>query len=391
MTSFADLGIRPLLVDALAAEGIATPFPIQALTIADAVAGRNVCGRASTGSGKTLAFALPMLERIPPAGQARQAPRALVLVPTRELALQVMTVIQPLARATGLRVAAVYGGASVERQTAAAKKGIDIVVGTPGRLIDLVDRRVLSLDRIEMAVIDEADRMADMGFMPQVEWLLRRFHDSGPQMLLFSATLDREVDSLIRTYLRDPVRHEVPSEVPTVEDMTHRFLSVHQMDRVRVAAAVVSGVTRTLLFVRTKRGADRLSTQLRREGIRAGAIHGDLRQSARERALADFSAGKLQALVATDVAARGIHVDHIDVVIHFDPPEDHKAYVHRSGRTARAGRAGTVATFVLWNQVGDVERIQKRLGLAEPIVEVFSNDPRLADLASLNPAVSIAS
>ncbi len=389
MTSFTQLGIRPSLVEALSQEGITSPFPIQALTVADALAGRDVCGRASTGSGKTLAFSLPIVQRLERTSQ--RDPRALVLVPTRELAQQVMQVIRPLAKSEGLRVEAVYGGASAERQIAAAKNGLDVVVGTPGRLIDLVERGDLVLDQVEIAVIDEADRMADMGFLPQVEWLLRQFRQRPAQMLLFSATLDREVDSLVRTYLRDPVLHEVPSEVPTVEDMTHRFLAVHQMDRVKVAAAVVRGADRTLLFVRTKRGADRLVGQMKREGINVGAIHGDLRQTARDRALSDFASGKLKALVATDVAARGIHVEGIDVVVHFDPPEDHKAYVHRSGRTARAGRAGTVATFVLWNQVGDVERIQKRLGLAEPIVEVFSNDPRLADLPSLNPSVSIAS
>jgi superfamily II DNA/RNA helicase len=238
---------------------------------------------------------------------------------------------------------------------------------------------------IELIVLDEADRMADMGFMPQVEWVLRRI-EKPHQTLLFSATLDGDVDHLIRRYLRDPVRHEVVSESVTVEEMAHRFLSVHQLDKPKVAASIVDANYRTLIFVRTKRGADRLALQLKREGVKAGAIHGDLRQTARERALKDFSDGKLAALVATDVAARGIHVDEIDVVVHYDPPEDHKAYLHRSGRTARAGSAGVVVTLVLWNQVMEVERLMKRIGVVQPLVEIFSNDVRLKDLAGWDPA-----
>src|SRR2546423_4646556 len=226
-----------------------------------------------------------------------------------------------------------------------------------------------------------------MGFMPQVEWGRRRL-ERQHQTLLFSAARDRDVDRLVRLYLTDPVRHEVVSETMTVDEMEHRFLAVHQMDKPKVAASIVKGHFRTLIFVRTKRGADRLTAQLQREGVKAGAIHGDLRQTQRERALADFQEGKLPALVATDVAARGIHVDGIDVVIHYDPPEDHKAYLHRSGRTARAGVAGVVVTLVLWNQVLEAERIQKRLGLRQPLVEMFSNDPRLADLAAWDPTAA---
>ena len=379
--SFSDLGVSPTLTAALDAAGITTPFPIQALTIADGLAGRDVCGKASTGSGKTLAFAVPLVQRL--GGPAGTAPRGLVLVPTRELALQVLDVIKPLAAATGLRVGVVYGGASMDRQITAAKRGLDVVVATPGRLIDLMQREVVGLDAVEVAVVDEADRMADLGFLPQVQWLLRRFGTRHPQVLLFSATLDGQVDGLVKEFLRDPVRHEVDADADGAEpDLVHRFLRVHEMDRVKVAAAIARHNYRTVVFVRTKRGADRLVTQLRRENVDAAAIHGDLRQTARERALKDFATGKLPVLVATDVAARGIHVDDIDVVVHFDPPEDHKAYTHRSGRTARAGNSGVVVTFVLWNQVLDVERLQKRLGLSEPIVEVFSNDPRLADLTS---------
>ncbi|HUF83518.1 MAG TPA: DEAD/DEAH box helicase [Acidimicrobiia bacterium] len=376
-TTFAALGVSPDLVAALERDGITDPFPIQALTIADAHAGRDLCGKAQTGSGKTLAFGLPLLERV---GQAEpRRPRALVLTPTRELANQVKTVLAPLGRIRDRHVTAVYGGVSMEPQIKALRKGTDVVIGTPGRLIDLMERKELSVAAVEVLVLDEADRMADMGFMPQVQKLLHRI-ESDHQTMLFSATLDGAVKRLVDRYMHDPVFHEVESDEPTVEEMEHRFLNVHQMDRVKVAAAITRNVERALLFVRTKRGADRLVTQLRKEGVRAGAIHGDLRQGAREKALADFSNGKLPVLVATDVAARGLHIDAVDVVIHYDPAEDEKAYLHRSGRTARAGAVGVAVTLMLWNQENFVHLVQKRLGIDEPIVEIFSNDPRLADL-----------
>jgi superfamily II DNA/RNA helicase len=271
----------------------------------------------------------------------------------------------------------------MDRQIRSLRRRIEVAVATPGRLIDLMERNEIDLDEVRILVVDEADRMADMGFLPQVEWLLRKVPDDR-QTLLFSATLDREVDVLVRRYMRDPVRHEVVSESHTVEEMEHRFLKVHDLDRVKVLASIAAGVSRTMVFVRTKRGADKLVSQLKREGVRAAAIHGDLRQNARERALSDFAEGNHGVLVATDVAARGIHVDDVDVVVHYDPPDEHKSYVHRSGRTARAGNAGVVATFVLWNQELEVERLQRRLGLRQPIIEVFSNDPRLADLTTLD-------
>ena len=381
MTTFRDLGLRAEIVDALAADGIDEPFPIQAATIADALAKRDVCGKAKTGSGKTLAFGLPMLQTAKAARPGH--PTALVLVPTRELAKQVVDVLKPIGKAVGVRVAAFYGGTSMEKQIKNLRRNIEVAVATPGRLIDLLERNELDLDEISILVVDEADRMADMGFLPQVEWLLRKVPDER-QTLLFSATLDREVDVLVRRYMRDPVRHEVVSDTQTVEEMVHRFLKVHDLDRVKVLASIAAGVSRTMVFVRTKRGADKLVSQLKREGVHAAAIHGDLRQSARERALKDFAEGNHGVLVATDVAARGIHVDDVDVVVHYDPPEEHKSYVHRSGRTARAGNTGIVVTFVLWNQELEVERLQRRLGMREPIVEVFSNDPRLADLATLD-------
>jgi superfamily II DNA/RNA helicase len=379
--TFADLGLRAELVDALAAAGIAEPFPIQQVTIEDAVAGRDVCGKAKTGSGKTLAFGLPTLQRVEPARPGH--PRALILVPTRELAKQVVDVMQPLAQEIGARVAAFYGGTSMDRQIRNLRRRIEVAVATPGRLIDLLERGELDLDEVATLVVDEADRMADMGFLPQVEWILRKVPNDR-QTLLFSATLDREVDVLIKRYMRDPVKHEVESDTQTVDEMTHRFLKVHELDRVKVLAAIAGGAERTMVFCRTKRGADRLVSQLKREGVRAEAIHGDLRQSAREKALKDFQAGHHAVLVATDVAARGIHVDDVDVVVHFDPPEEHKNYVHRSGRTARAGNSGVVATFVLWDQELEVERLQRRLAMRMPIIEVFSNDPRLADLETLD-------
>ncbi|MHB8671587.1 MAG: DEAD/DEAH box helicase [Acidimicrobiales bacterium] len=381
-TTFAALGVAPALTAALGERGIIEPFAIQALTVADGLAGRDVCGKAKTGSGKTLAFGLPLLQRTPRAEPRH--PRGLVLVPTRELAVQVRDVLAPLAQSVDRRVSALYGGAPLEAQIKALRRGVDVVIATPGRLIDLGERREVFVDAVEMLVLDEADRMADMGFLPQVEWVLRRMTQEH-QTMLFSATLDGDVDHLVRLYLRDPVRHEVSSPQVTVEEMRHHFLAVHQMDKPKVAAAISRGHVKTLVFVRTKRGADRLSQQLRREGIRAAAIHGDLRQGARERSLKDFADGRLPVLVATDVAARGLDIEAVDVVVHYDPPEDHKAYLHRSGRTARAGEAGVVATLVLWDQMVDVDRIQRRIGVRQPIVEVFSNDSRLGDLAAWDP------
>jgi superfamily II DNA/RNA helicase len=376
--SFEALGVSPDVVAALRADGIDQPFPIQALTIADAMAGRDVLGKAKTGSGKTLAFGIPLLERVGKATPKR--PTGLVLAPTRELANQVCEVLTPLARHHGRAVQAVYGGVGFEPQIAALRGGVDVIVGTPGRLIDLMERGEISFAAVEVLVLDEADRMADMGFMPQVQKILFGM-EGDHQTMLFSATLDGGIKQLVNRYMKDPVSHEVLSDEPTVEEMEHRFLFVHDMDKVKVAAAIARGVDRTLMFCNTKRAADHLVSKLQREKINAAAIHGDLAQSARERALADFMAGKIPVLVATDVAARGLHVEGIDVVVHYDPTDDHKTYLHRSGRTARAGETGVAVTLMLWNQENDIRTVQRRLGLSIPVVEVFSNDPRLADLA----------
>ena len=346
-----------------------------------------MCGKAKTGSGKTLAFGLPLIQILPAGRPGR--PTGLALVPTRELAVQVCRELAPLAARRDLRVEAIYGGAPIEKQIAALNKGVDFVVATPGRMIDLIDRGEVSVADVAGVVIDEADRMADMGFMPQVEWILRH-SERNHQTLLFSATLDGMVGGLIRRYQREPVMHEVVTREVTVAEMEHRFLAVHEMDQVKVAATIINSNSRTLLFVRTRWGADKLARQLDGEGVNVAAIHGDLRQAHREKSLADFSKGRIQALVATDVAARGIHVDDVDVVIHFDPPSDAKTYVHRSGRTARAGESGVVVSLVRWDGELEVRKLMRRLGLKQPIVEIFSNDSRLDDLLAWDPTEDAA-
>ena len=378
-----NLGVDEQIVSSLINRGINTPFPIQGLTIPDALRGNDVCGKAKTGSGKTLAFGIPMVQNLDqPSGDNN--PRGLIMVPTRELATQVKEELDPLLNGKSLTAVAIYGGANIEEQIKAIKRGIDIIVATPGRMIDLLEREEISLQSLEMVVLDEADRMADMGFLPQVEWILRRV-ERNHQTLLFSATLDGVVNTLIQRYQSNPIMHEVEAKEITVEEMTHRFLHVHERDKVKVAAAITRSVSRTLIFSNTKAGCDRLVKKLLTEGIRAQAIHGDLRQNIREKALARFASGKLPVLVATDVAARGIHVDGVEVVIHYDPPSDHKTYLHRSGRTARAGTDGLVVTLSLWDEELIVKRLQKRIGLDMELVEMFSNDPRLENLSKWTP------
>ena len=382
MTTFEALGVAEPLVKALADRGITDAFPIQELSLPDGLAGRDVCGKAKTGSGKTLAFGLAVIQQLLDGEPAEpRRPLALALVPTRELAVQVT---EELAELSEVRVASVYGGADIEKQIKMLARGVDFVVATPGRMIDLLERKELSIADVAHVIVDEADRMADMGFLPQVEWILRNI-EREHQTLLYSATLDGVVDGLIKRYQTDPGMHEVEEAQVTVDEMTHRFLHVHQMDKVKTAAAIAKSADRTIMFSRTKHGCDRLARNLLKEGVKAAAIHGDLRQNAREKALNDFATGKLPVLVATDVAARGIHVDDVGVVIHFDPPDEHKTYLHRSGRTARAGDEGLVVTLVLWDQELEVKRMQKRLGLDIPIIEMFSNNEALADLAGWDP------
>jgi len=384
---FAALGVASDLGAVLDDAGIGDPFPIQLMAIPDLLAGRDVCGRAKTGSGKTLAFGIPMVQLLEPSTAGR--PTGLVLVPTRELATQVTEAIRPLADARQLPLIAVYGGSSMRQQMDGLNRGAGIVVATPGRLIDLIERRAVKLDRVAMVTIDEADQMADMGFLPQVRRIMRTV-PSDRQTMLFSATLDGQVGSLVSAYMHDPVRHEIDSDAPSVETMEHRFLKVHRMDKVKVAATLARHHKRTLMFVRTKFACDRLARDLGDLGVEVRAIHGDLQQSVREKALERFSIGSIPVLVATNVAARGLHIDDVDLVIHYDPPEDPKTYVHRSGRTARAGESGLVVTLVEWDQVNEVLGIQRRAGLNVPIIKMFSNDERLADLTTWEPPEELA-
>ena len=381
--TFSSLGLRDEIVVALAARGITSPFPVQTMTIPDALAGRDVCGKARTGSGKTLAFGLPVLQLQPKAKPC--APTGLVLAPTRELASQICDELAAPAAAVNRKVLAVYGGAPIEKQIDALRSGVDLAVATPGRMIDLIERQAVTVGAVRHVVVDEADRMADMGFLPQVEWILRNV-GHGHQTLLFSATLDGAVDSLIRRYQSDPAMHSAGPREVSVAEMTHRFVGVHKLDKVKMAAVIANSVKRTLIFTRTKFAADRLARDLAREGVAAAPIHGDLRQSIREKSLSSFISGKTPVLVATDVAARGIHVDDVDVVVQFDPPSDHKTYLHRAGRTARAGESGVVVTLSMWDEELDVKRIQRRLDMNEPIIEMFSNDARLVDWANWDTA-----
>lgn len=362
--TFARLGVPEPICAALARNGITEPFEIQAATIEDTLAGRDVCGRAPTGSGKTLAFGVPLValaERAEP-----RRPRSLVLAPTRELADQIASELEVFAGRT--RVAVVYGGVGYGKQRSALRSGVDILVACPGRLEDLIQQGDVRLDAVERVVLDEADRMADMGFMPAVRRILDQTA-SDRQTLLFSATLDGDVAELTRRYQVDPIRHEVGEETPDITAADHHFWKVEQSDRSRVTADAINAAWPAIVFCRTRHGADRLKKQLGRAGVGAAAIHGGRNQSQRNRALAEFGEGRTQALVATDVAARGIHIDEVASVIHYDPPADHKAYIHRSGRTARGGRGGVVVSLVQPDQAKDVRRMQRDVGLDHQIID----------------------
>jgi superfamily II DNA/RNA helicase len=361
-SSFADLGVPADLVAVLARQSIIEPFPIQSATVADTLAGRDVCGKAPTGSGKTLAFGIGAVARLGGGAAQPGRPRVLVLTPTRELCAQVAGELQLLASVRNRKVASFYGGVGYGPQLKALARGVDIAVACPGRLADLIQRKSLRLDRVETVVIDEADRMADMGFLPEV----RRILDETPrdrQTVLFSATLDGDIDVLVRNYQRDPVRHEYETPVEDTSGAHHLFWKVASLDRVDVAAQITTHSGPTIVFCRTKFTTDRIARQLGARGIRATAIHGDRSQKQRERALQQFVDGDVEALVATDVAARGIHVDGVTAVVHFDPPADIKDYVHRSGRTARAGATGVVVSLVTPEKASAVKRLQREFGV----------------------------
>ena len=361
-TSFSDLGVPARLEARLAQQGITSPFPIQAATIPDALAGRDVCGRAPTGSGKTIAFGVAVVAAS--AGSAPRRPRALVLVPTRELAAQVQGELTMLGGDQGKRTIAVYGGTAYGASRRALDRGVDVVVACPGRLEDLLAQGALSLRDVRTVVLDEADRMADMGFLPAVRRLLDQTSPER-QVLLFSATIGREVESIIAQYQRDPVRHDVVADESSVGEVAHVFWRAERADRVPLTARLVTQHGKAVVFCRTRRGADRVARQLGAAGVSAVAIHGDRSQAQRERALSAFAHGRANALVATDVAARGIHVDDLPCVVHFDPPTDATDYLHRSGRTGRAGKTGTVVSLVTDEHRSTVRGMQRALGLSQ--------------------------
>jgi superfamily II DNA/RNA helicase len=385
--TFESLGVAPDLVAVLAEAGITEPTPIQVQTIPDALAGRDITGRARTGSGKTLAFGLPLVEGS--SSSRRRKPRSLVLVPTRELATQVAEALTPLVAVRGLWLCPIYGGVSMVRQIRALQAGVDIVIATPGRLNDLIERGEMSVADVRFVVLDEADQMADMGFLPQVQRILDQV-EGQPQTLLFSATLDGAVDTLVRSYQHEPARHEVATTSDDTIELKQRFIEVDPSDRVAATVDICASAKRALVFVSTTRGADRLVEAFEEMGLKAGGLHGRLSQSKRERMLDAFAAGRINVLVATNVAARGIHVDGIEAVIHFDPPEDGKVYLHRTGRTARAGADGLVITLVQPEHRYAMLRLLHEIGEQQEIVRMHSGDPRLADLGAWEPPISSA-
>ena len=376
-TAFARLGVPPELSSALKAMRFTEPFEIQALTVPDALAGRDILGRAPTGSGKTLAFGLPLLARL---SRARPGhPTGLILAPTRELAEQIRRELEPLATSVGRSTLAVYGGKRLDQQVKALARGIDLLVACPGRLLDLIDQRKVSLDSVEVAVVDEADRMADMGFLPDVSKIMG-LTPGNRQTMLYSATLDNDVQVLIDTYQTNPVEHAVTDVEPDLSLLTHRFIQVPKRERIWLAADLITDHGTSIIFVRTRHGVDRLARQLQQHGVKAAYIHGGRSQSQRDRALDLFTSGKVRALVATDVAARGIHVDGVECVIHYDPPAEDKDYIHRSGRTARAGASGVVVSLLDRPQVPSSRKMQKKLGIR---VELEPTPERVHHLPSV--------
>ncbi|MFI5544456.1 DEAD/DEAH box helicase, partial [Streptomyces sp. NPDC051815] len=360
--TFGDLGLPEGIVRKLAQNGVTTPFPIQAATIPDALAGKDILGRGRTGSGKTLSFGLPTLAALAGGHTEKKKPRAIILTPTRELAMQVADALQPYGDVLGLKMKVVCGGTSMGNQIYALERGVDILVATPGRLRDIINRGACSLENVQVAVLDEADQMADLGFLPEVTELLDQIPEGG-QRMLFSATMENEIGTLVKRYLSHPVTHEVDSAQGNVTTMTHHVLVVKPKDKAPVTAAIAARKGRTIIFVRTQLGADRIAEQLVEAGVKADALHGGMTQGARTRVLADFKDGYVNALVATDVAARGIHVDGIDLVLNVDPAGDHKDYLHRSGRTARAGKSGVVVSLALPHQRRQIFRLMEDAGV----------------------------
>jgi superfamily II DNA/RNA helicase len=367
-TTFDALGVPAPLVEVLTASGIAAPFPIQVATLPDSLAGKDVLGRGRTGSGKTLAFSLPLVARLAASTSKRQPrrPRALVLVPTRELANQVFAVVDPLARALGMSATTIFGGVGQNPQVQALAKGVDIVIACPGRLEDLIGQGHCDLGAIEVTILDEADHMADLGFLPGVKRIMDRTPKVG-QRMLFSATLDNGVDVLVKRYLSNPTTHSVDPAVAPVSTMTHHVFRVDAADKATIVKELASGLGRSVLFTRTKHQAKKLAKQLTAAGVPAVDLHGNLSQNARERNLEAFSSGETRVLCATDIAARGIHVDDVAIVVHVDPPAEHKAYLHRSGRTARAGAGGTVVTIATPDQAGEVRTLARQAGITPEV------------------------
>ncbi|MFE2582795.1 DEAD/DEAH box helicase [Streptomyces sp. NPDC059378] len=377
VAAFGDLDLPDAVQRTLAERGLSEPFPIQAATLPNSLAGRDVLGRGRTGSGKTLAFGLALLARTAGRRADSRRPLALILVPTRELAQQVTDELAPYAQSVKVRLATVVGGLSMGRQTAALREGAEVVVATPGRLTDLVERRACRLDRVDITVLDEADQMADMGFMPQVTALLDQVRPDG-QRMLFSATLDRNIDLLVERYLHDPVVHSVDPAAGAVTTMEHHVLQVHGADKYATATEIAARDGRVLMFLDTKHAVDQFTRHLRSSGVRAAALHGDKSQPQRTRTLAQFKDGQLTVLVATNVAARGIHVDDLDLVVNVDPPGDHKDYLHRGGRTARAGESGSVVTLVTHNQRKDMARLLSEAGVRAQVTQVRSGEAELS-------------
>jgi superfamily II DNA/RNA helicase len=374
--SFTDLGVPAPLAAALARQGIDEPFPIQVATLPDTLAGRDVLGRGRTGSGKTLAFSLPLVTRLSGGRRRPRQARALVLVPTRELANQVLAVVQPLAQAAGLTSTVVFGGVGQHPQVKALAPGVDVLIACPGRLEDLIGQGHADLSGVEVTVLDEADHMADLGFLPAVKRLLDRTPKVG-QRMLFSATLDNGVDVLVERYLDRPTTHSVDPVVAPVSTMSHHVFAVAAADKGAVVHELAAGAERSLLFMRTKHTAKKLAKQLTAAGIPAVELHGNLSQGARERNLSAFHSGDSRVLVATDIAARGIHVDDVALVVHVDPPTEHKAYLHRSGRTARAGAGGTVVTLATPDQSGEVRTLARQAGIRPRTVSVRPGSPEI--------------